>query len=282
MSSMPDIFEALKDRLWQFAPDGVALAYSGGVDSTLLLAVLAGMQKEKPFPFWAVTVRSVFQTENEWEDARSNVAGFEVNWQMICYDPLHCPEIKNNPVDRCYWCKRHFFRKIFSFAEEKQLGWVMDGTNYDDLHVYRPGRKALHELGVISPLASLGITKNDIRALAAELKLKCALKPAAPCMATRFPYGAELTEEAIERVVQGEGLLRKMFPEVSNLRLRVQESIARIEVDREWVPALAAAASTVTEGLKALGFQYITLDLEGFRSGSMDIGLAMNGKEFSK
>ena len=146
----------------------------------------------------------------------------------------------------------------------------MDGTNGDDLHVYRPGRRALRELGVVSPLAELGFTKAEIRQLAAERGLKCAKKPAMPCLATRFAYGTELTPERIRQVAQGEELLRKLLPADTDLRLRVQDRIARIEVSPDELETVLRNRTGISAGLKKLGFEFITLDLEGFRSGCYD------------
>ena len=141
--------------------------------------------------------------------------------KLFACDPLAIPEVKYNPPDRCYWCKKYIFSEITEYAVSAGLHTVMDGTNADDLNVYRPGKRALRELHVVSPLAELGIAKAKVRALAAEIGLPCASKSAAPCMATRFEYGTTLTETAIRMVVEGEELIRNILPHAENIRLRV-------------------------------------------------------------
>lgn len=260
----------LKNYLREKTSAGVALAFSGGVDSSFLLAVLKELCDEKPFPLQALNMRTVFQREAEVAEARQTASSCGVALAEFTCDPLSLPQLRNNPPDRCYWCKRHIFSVFKSHAEKNHLGAIMDGTNGDDLHVYRPGRKALRELGVVSPLAELGFTKAEIRKLAAERGLKCAKKPAMPCLATRFAYGTELTPERIRQVAQGEELIRKLLPADTDLRLRVQDRIARIEVSPDELGSILRNRMEISAGLKKLGFEFITLDLEGFRSGCYD------------
>lgn len=262
--------EELKNHLRNKTAAGIALAFSGGVDSSFLLAVLKELCDETPFPLQALTMRTVFQREDELTEARQIAASCGVKLAEFSCDPLSLPQLRNNPEDRCYWCKRHIFQVFRDYAAENRFGVLMDGTNGDDLHVYRPGRRALRELGVVSPLAELGFTKAEIRHLAAERGLKCAKKPAMPCLATRFAYGTELTPERIRQVAQGEELLRKLLPADIDLRLRVQDRIARIEVSPEALEIVLRNRTEITAGLKKLGFEFITLDLEGFRSGCYD------------
>lgn len=145
---------------------------------------------------------------------------------------------------------------------------IMDGTNEDDLHVYRPGLRALKELGIISPLAEEKVTKAEVRELAEEYGLSVASKPAMPCLATRFPYGTDLTYEKLEKVEKGEAFIRKLG--LYNLRLRVHGGIARVEVDEQEIAKILQHREEIVRYLRQLGYSYITLDLEGFRSGSMD------------
>ena len=149
----------------------------------------------------------------------------------------------------------------------------MDGTNGDDVHVYRPGRRALKEFGVISPLEAIGICKADIRAMARDLGLSVASKPSAPCLATRFPYDTAITSEAIQRVLEGEKVLHQLLGSTGSIRLRVHGAIARIELEESLLSAAFEKRNELVGALKALGFDYVTLDLEGFRSGSMDVGI---------
>ena len=260
----------LKNYLREKSGAGIALAFSGGADSSFLLAVLKELCDETPFPLEALTMQTVFQRRDELTEARQIASSCGVKLVEFSCDPLSLPQLRNNPSDRCYWCKRHIFSVFRNYAENNHLEVIMDGTNGDDLHVYRPGRRALRELGVVSPLAELGFTKAEIRQLAAERGLKCAKKPAMPCLATRFAYGTELTPERIRQVAQGEELLRKLLPADIDLRLRVQDRIARIEVSPDELGSILRNRMEISAGLKKLGFEFITLDLEGFRSGCYD------------
>ena len=262
--------EELKNYLRDKAAAGIALAFSGGVDSSFLLAVLKEISNETPFPLRALTMRTVFQRQDELTEARQTASSCGVELAEFSCDPLSLPQLRNNPVDRCYWCKRHIFQVFRNYAAENQLGVLMDGTNGDDLHVYRPGRRALRELGVVSPLADLGFTKAAIRQLAADRGLKCAKKPAMPCLATRFAYGTELTPERLKMVAEGEDLIRRLLPAETDLRLRMQDRIARIEVSPDVMDIVLRNRTEISAGLKKLGFEFITLDLEGFRSGCYD------------
>lgn len=263
-------YRGLKEFLSTRATGGISLAFSGGVDSLLLLEVLRLLHRERPFPLTAMTIHSPFHREEETAAAAEAAARAGVEWVRIDCDLLAEPAVRENPPDRCYRCKRRIFSAILAEAAERGLRTVIDGTNADDLKVWRPGVRALREVGVLSPLAELGISKPEVRAIAAELGLKEASKPAAPCLATRFPAGTALTSEALRRVAAGEALIRELIPEARDLRLRVHGDLARIEIAPE-LPVLAAARKErMVSGLKRLGFAYITLDLEGFRSGSMD------------
>ena len=189
-------------------------------------------------------------------------------FEEIRVDEFEQAGITDNPVDRCYRCKSYMFRNLQNRAKELGIEIIMDGTNEDDLHVYRPGVKALKELGIKSPLAECGVTKAQVRALLKEYGISAAEKPSMPCLATRFPYGTHLTKEALHRVDEAEGYLRELG--FYNVRVRVHGSIARIEVDTKDEQKIMESRTQITEKLKALGYGYVTLDLEGFRSGSMD------------
>lgn len=253
----------LLDHLRTLAPGGIALAYSGGVDSSLLLAILQRLKQEHDFPLLALTMRSPFAP---WG---ADAHGTEQ--LLFDFDPFAVPVLRDNPKDRCYHCKHALFSRLVEIIRERGIATLIDGTNADDLGVYRPGIRALEELGVRSPLAELGIGKKEIRAWSAELGLPTANLPSAPCLATRFPYGTHLTVEALHRVAEGERLLRAILPATVPLRLRCHEhTLARIEIPPEHFPTLLAARDTLLPQLRTLGFTQITLDLQGFRSGSMD------------
>ena len=260
----------LKNFLRERSHQGIALAFSGGVDSSFLLSVLCELHREEPFPLKAVMMQTVFLDGSELTDALDFTQECGAELQVFQFDPLSLPTIKNNPPDRCYHCKHRIFSEFLDYARKNGYGVLMDGTNGDDLGVYRPGRRALHELGVVSPLAELGFTKAEIRKLCAERGLKCAVRPSRPCLATRFEYGTELTPELVERTGEGEKLLRNILPENTDIRLRVQKNIARIEVPPAVMEPLLRERVKIIDGLKQLGFEFITLDLEGFRSGCYD------------
>jgi len=271
--------EKIRQYLKPHTEKGIAIAFSGGVDSSFLLAVLAEMKTEHDFPIVALTMHSVFQKPEELNEARQTASKNGIPIQVFSFNPLSVDEVKNNPPDRCYWCKKNIFARFTDYAKNNGYHLVIDGTNADDLDVYRPGRKALKEFGVASPLAELGITKPEIRRMVDGMGLECASRPSAPCLATRFEYGTILTEDNIKRVAQGEALLHSLFYDAQNIRLRVHGSIARIEVPPEYFRTIAEHANQITAGLKNLGFTYITLDLEGFRSGSMDLNLEEDNGE---
>ncbi len=266
-----DRHQALKDFLRQYTDSGIALAFSGGTDSTLLLAVLAEMYREKPFPLAALSMHSIFQTPEELNEVKKLAAGYAVPLQIFTGDPLQIPEVKGNLPDRCYHCKKFIFSTFRNYAREHGLEFLLDGTHAGDRNVYRPGRKALAELGVISPLAELGMDKPEIRELAKKLKAAVSDKPAAPCLATRFDYGTLLTPELLKKVSAGEAILRQYLPENTPLRLRVHGDIARIEIPADAMLGFLDHREEISRKLQEQSFRFITLDLQGFRSGSYDI-----------
>ena len=180
------------------------MAFSGGVDSTLLLAVLARLRRENPFPLLALTARSDLLGEEEAPAAAALAARYGVPHEILRCKVLEIPEVRNNDPLRCYFCKKALFSAIFRRAGVMGLNNVLEGSHADDLKSYRPGRKALRELGAVSPLLQAGLTKRDIRALARELALPVSEKPAAPCLATRFDYGTLLAPEKLKRVGEGD------------------------------------------------------------------------------
>lgn len=264
------MIERLRAHLRAFAPRGVALAFSGGVDSALLLAVLGSLRDEADFPLLAAHFHSVLHTAAERADAERLAEALGVELAVIEFDPLAIPGVVDNPPDRCYRCKRHLFEALTDLARSRGLATIIDGTNADDAQTFRPGRRALRECGVVSPLEALGIGKAQVRALAASLGLDIASKPAAPCLATRFPYGTRLDAEAIARVAEGEQALRALLGADGDLRLRVHGAVARIEIEPGCMAAALAQRERIAAALEALGFEHVALDLAGFRSGSMD------------
>lgn len=265
--------EAIMDEL---TDQDMALAFSGGVDSSLLLKMAADRAAKKGTKVWAVTFNSRLHPSCDLENARK-VAGELGGIHVILeIDELEMEEIRSNPVNRCYLCKRNLFRTLMAFAKEKGVEVLAEGTNEDDLHVYRPGIQAVRELGIRSPLAEAGLTKEEVRRLAAACGISAASRPSTPCMATRLPYGARLDYEILKKIEEGEEILRRMIG--GNVRLRLHGQVVRIETDPERFSLALEKREEVVRQLKELGFVYITLDLEGFRSGSMDVGLESRGE----
>ena len=262
--------QALEDVLRPLCPGGIALAFSGGVDSTLLLAVLSRLRRETPFPLLALTACSDLLGEEEAPAAAALAARYGVPHEILRCKVLEIPGVRNNDPLRCYFCKKALFSSLFRRAGEMGLRSVLEGSHADDLKSYRPGRKALRELGAVSPLLQAGFTKEDIRALARELELPVSEKPAAPCLATRFDYGTLLTPEKLKQAGAGEAVLREFLPANASFRLRVHGELARIEAEPRCFGKLLEAREPIVKKLTGLGFRRVTLDLAGFRSGSFD------------
>lgn len=263
--------EMLQARMRELVSEDICLAFSGGVDSSLLLKVAADAAAETGKKVYAVTFDSRLHPSCDLRIARQVAGELGGIHQVMEVDELEQEEIRMNPVNRCYLCKRHLFMTLKKLAGEKGVRRILDGTNEDDMHVYRPGIRALKELGIISPLAELHITKEAVKGMASEYGISVASRPSTPCMATRLPYNTRIDYDVLDRIAQGEAYLRDALP--GNVRLRLHGGIARLEVDNEAFARLLDRRADVVGRLKGLGFTYVTLDLEGFRSGSMDVGI---------
>lgn len=259
----------LEQYMENLAGEDICLAFSGGVDSSLLLKAAVDAVSKTGKQVYAVTFDSRLHPACDLKIASQVAEELGGIHYVITIDELDQEEIRTNPVKRCYLCKHRLFSSLREFAESHGISSIIDGTNEDDMHVYRPGIQAVRELGIKSPLAELHITKEEVKALAREYGISVASRPSTPCMATRIPYGMELDYDKLAQIAQGEEYLRKEFS--GNIRLRLHGNVVRLELDLEQLPRLLEKRETVTENLKKLGFSYITVDLEGFRSGSMDL-----------
>jgi uncharacterized protein len=248
----------------------VAVAFSGGVDSALLLAVAARMYHVKLI---AVTATSISYAEHEKDDARLFAQRMGVKHRYLDFDQMSIPEFVANGPERCYYCKKAIFSAIQAYVAEEGFTNVVDGSNADDTKGYRPGTKALAELGIRSPLKEAGFSKAEIRKLSREMGLFTASKPSYSCLASRIQYGEPITPEKLAHVEQAEDFLTKLG--FTHIRVRSYGTLARIEVEPSQIALLAQAntRNKVIARFTELGYNYITLDLAGFRSGSMDISL---------
>lgn len=256
------------DQMKQYTKEDTAVAFSGGADSSLILKAACESAKENGSKVYAVTMQTELHTMEDLEVAKKVAKETGACHIVLAVDELKEAGIESNPLDRCYRCKRLLFSKLRERVSQLGVSIILEGTNADDLKVYRPGIRAIQELGIISPLADAGFTKKEVRELAASYGISVADRPASPCMATRFPYGVQLTREKMEAAQRGEAYIRSLG--FYNVRLRVQEELARIEVDADSLADILIHREEIIKFLKGLGYQYVTLDLEGFRSGSMD------------
>ncbi len=243
----------------------VAVAFSGGVDSTFLLKTAHDVLGDACV---ALTVRSRSFPKREEEEAEKFCVGEGIRRITIDFDELSVNGFAANPKDRCYLCKSDMFKKIRAAASEAGTENVIEGSNADDEGDYRPGLRAIAEQNIKSPLRAVGLTKSEIRTLSRELGLKTWDKPSLACLATRFPYGETITEEKLKMVGDAEDFLIGLG--FKQLRVRIHDRLARIETEPEEFPKMLAVSDKVGEYLKRLGFAYVSLDLQGYRTGSMN------------
>ncbi len=269
---MTTTYTRLIETFRELLPQGVCVAFSGGTDSALLLKAAARAAAQvypgQSAPVVAVTFQTALHPLRDLENARRVAEEIGISHLILPINVFSDPAMMRNPLDRCYRCKHLLFTRLRSFAAEHHLRHIVDGTNADDLKTHRPGLRALRELGIKQPLAELGFTKDAVRAAAREAGISVSDRPSSPCLATRLPYNTPLEPVFLQRVADGEALLHESgFPIV---RLRAHGTLARIELPKDDFDRFLAAIPKILQPLKTIGFQRVTLDVEGFRSGSFD------------
>lgn len=245
----------------------VLIAYSGGIDSTLVAKVAYDVLGDRAL---AVTAISPSLLPEDLADARIQAAIIGISHEEVKTNEMENPNYTSNPINRCYFCKSELHDTLKPLALKRGYPYVVDGVNADDLRDYRPGIQAAKERGGRSPLAEVGITKLEVRQLAKDLGLPWWDKPAQPCLSSRFPYGEEITVEKLQRVGRGERYLRELG--WKNLRVRSEKDTARIELPPEEIKefVLTIDLSELVAKFQEFGFVYVTLDLEGYRSGKLN------------
>jgi uncharacterized protein len=250
-----------------FKEKKIVVAFSGGVDSSLL----AYLSRKYAQETLLVTLKSMLITDEEFEQSKNFARMYSISQLIIEADPLENEEFANNPPNRCYICKKDIFSRFRKIKEDKNFDFIVDGSNVDDLQDYRPGMKALKELGILSPYIELGINKSEIRELSKLYGLNTHSKPSNACLASRIPHNQLISKEKIEMIHNAEIYLHNTF-NIDQLRVRFHENrLARIEIPKNQLEKVLKpdAMEEISANLKRFGFLFVTIDLEGFRSGSL-------------
>lgn len=267
---MSDKARALRDTLASL--DSVIVAYSGGVDSAFLACVARDVLGDRAL---AVTADSPSYPERHREMARDIAARFGLRHEIIRTNEMERPEYRANPTNRCYFCKHELYSHLTRLAAP--LGAVVvDGNNADDRGDYRPGRQAAREFGVRSPLDEVGLTKDEIRALSRDMGLPTWDEPASACLSSRIPYQSEVTDEKLRMIESAENALRRLGFRVC--RVRHHDDLARVELGRDELSRAVEPElnRVIVRELKAIGYRFVTLDLQGYRTGSLNEGLVLH------
>lgn len=246
----------------------IVVAFSGGVDSSFLLKIAKDALPRNRL--LAVTAVSETYTGSELIQAKRFAKRAGVRHKIIFTKELGNRNFTKNPINRCYYCKKELFGKLVRIKKEEGLSYAVDASNTDDISDYRPGSKAKKEFGISSPLIEAGLSKEDIRKYSRKLKLDTAGLPSMACLASRFPYGEKINKEALRKIESAEDFIKRQG--VTQVRVRYHKDIARIEVEKQDIKRFVNGkfCDKITKRLKQLGFKYITLDLEGYRTGSLN------------
>lgn len=265
-------YDLLLGRLAEY--ESVLVAYSGGIDSTLLAVAAHVVHGHRCL---AVLASSDTYPAHEVEYASALASDLGLRLFQVETHELVDPKFRRNDIDRCYYCKSELFSLLRTVADHKGLRHVVDGSNLDDLADFRPGTRAAKEYGVLSPMADAGLTKDDIRNIASSLGLPNWDKPSMACLASRFPYGEEITEGKLNRVAAAEAAIRALG--FRQLRVRAHSDLARLEVGPDEFERAWETRAEIASALKSAGFTFAAVDLEGYRSGSLNEGLDSEQRE---